>query len=168
MTQQTTRRTIPYRRKREGKTNYKKRLEMLKSRQHRLVIRRTNKHIVLQVTGYDPDGDKVVVGVSSKALEGMGWTHSAKNLPASYLTGLLLAKKAQEKGVKNAILDLGLQTPLKGSRLYAALKGAIDGGLDVPASEEVFPSEDRLKGSHVADEKVQESFTKLKATIEKQ
>jgi large subunit ribosomal protein L18 len=98
----------------------------------------------------------------------MGWKHSTKNLPASYLTGLLLAKKAQEKGVKDAILDLGLQTPLKGSRLYAALKGVIDGGLDVPASEEVFPNEDRLKGSHVADEKVQESFTKLKATIEKQ
>ena len=168
MTRQTTRRTIPYRRKREGKTNYKKRLEMLKSRKNRLVIRKTNKHIVAQIANYHPDGDKIVAGVSSKQLESHGWKHSTKNLPASYLTGLLLAKKAKAAGVGSAVLDLGLQTPHKGSRLYAALKGAIDGGLDIPASEEVFPSEDRLKGGHIDDEKVQDSFTKTKSTIEQQ
>lgn len=167
MTKATTRRTVPYRRKREGKTNYKKRLELLKGERHRLVIRKTNKHIILQLVDYHPDGDKVIVGVSSKKLEGMGWQHSAKNTPACYLTGLLLAKLAKEKKVTDAILDLGLQTPLKGSRLYAALKGAIDGGLAIPASDEVFPAEDRIAGKHLTNKDVAANFEKLKTTINK-
>ena len=166
MVNATTRRTVPYRRKREGKTNYKKRLELLKGKEHRLVIRRTNKHIIMQIVDYNPDGDKVIVGVSSKKLEGMGWKHSAKNMPACYLTGILLAKIAAEKKVKKAILDLGLQTPIKGSRLYAALKGAIDGGLNVPASEEVFPAEESLTGKHI-EGNIAESFEKIKASINK-
>lgn len=167
MTKATTRRTVPYRRKREGKTNYKKRLELLKGERHRLVIRKTNKHLIMQLVDYHPDGDKVIVGVSSKKLESMGWKHSSKNLPACYLTGLLLAKTAQEKKVKDAILDLGLQTPLKGSRLYAALKGAIDGGLAIPASTEVFPTDERIAGKHLENKDVAASFEKLKATIMK-
>ena len=55
-----------YKRKREGKTNYKKRLKLLQSRTTRLVIRKSNKHIIAQLTNYYPDGDKVVVGVNSK------------------------------------------------------------------------------------------------------
>ncbi|MBN1275162.1 50S ribosomal protein L18 [Candidatus Woesearchaeota archaeon] len=167
MTKSTTRRTVPYRRKREGKTNYKKRLELLKGRTHRLVIRRTNKHLIMQIVDYHPDGDRVIIGVSSKKLEGMGWKHSAKNLPACYLTGLLLARAAKEHEVAHAVLDLGLQTPIKGSRLYAALKGAIDGGLDVPASDEVFPPEDRLIGKHVQGAPIAEAFSKLKEAITK-
>jgi large subunit ribosomal protein L18 len=167
MTKQTTRRTVPYRRKREGKTNYKKRLELLKGKRHRLIIRKTNKHVIMQVVDYHPDGDKVLIGVSSKKLEGMGWKHSTKNLPACYLTGLLLAKTAKEHKIDAAVLDLGLQTPIKGSRLYAALKGAIDGGLAVPASDDVFPPEDRLTGKHVPEGKVAASFEQLKTTITK-
>ena len=71
----------------------------------------------------------------------------------------------QEKKIKDAILDLGLQTPLKGSRLYAALKGAIDGGLTIPASEEVFPAEERITGQHLENKDVAASFEKIKATI---
>lgn len=160
----TTTRTVPYRRKRAGKTNYKKRLELLKSGQNRLVVRRTNKYILLQVVSYHSDGDKVVVGLTSKALDAFGWTHSKKNLSACYLAGLLLAKKASEKKVTSAILDLGLQTPAKGSKLYAALKGAIDGGLQIASSDSVFPSEDRLVGKHV-DEKLEADFTKVKEKI---
>lgn len=160
----TTRRTVPFRRKREGKTNYKKRLELLKGRQNRVVVRRTNKHIVIQLVEYKPDGDHVIYGVTSKRLESMGWEHSGKNLPAAYLTGLLLGKESAKKGVKHAILDLGLQTPKKGSKLYAALKGVIDGGLDVPSNEEVFPKEDRLSGKHIS-ENVEKSFNKIKTSI---
>jgi large subunit ribosomal protein L18 len=66
MATSTTRRTVPYRRKREGKTNYKKRLEYLKSKSTRLVIRKTNKHVIMQLVQYHPDGDHVLIGVSSK------------------------------------------------------------------------------------------------------
>ena len=48
-------------------------------------------------------------------------------------------------------LDMGLATPVKGSRIYAALKGAIDAGLNIPASEEAFPSQERISGKHVAE-----------------
>jgi large subunit ribosomal protein L18 len=165
MTHSTTRRTVPYRRKREGKTNYKKRLEYLKSKELRLVVRKTNKHIILQIVGYQPDGDKVFLGVSSKALEKEGWKHSTSNIPACYLSGLILAQSAKKHTIKKAILDLGLQTPKKGSRLYAALKGAIDGGLSIPASDAVFPVEERITGQHLENKAVSKDFEKIKAKI---
>ncbi len=160
----TTRRTIPYRRKREGKTNYKKRLELLKSSKPRLVIRRTNKNIIAQLIEYHPDGDKIIIGLTSKRLEKMGWKHDKKNIPAAYLTGLLLGKEANKKGIKEAILDIGLQTPHKGSRIYAALKGAIDAGMNIPSSEEVFPPEERLTGQHINDQ-ITKDFEKIKEQI---
>lgn len=167
MTTSTTRRTTPYRRKREGKTNYKQRLALLKSRKVRLVIRRTNKHIIMQLVSYHPDGDKVLVGVSSKALEKNGWKHSGKNTPAAYLTGMLLGQAAKKAGVAEAILDLGLQTPIKGSKLYAALKGAVDAGLNIPASAEVYPNEERIKGAHLKNDAAAKDFEKVKAALAK-
>jgi len=165
MANSTTRRTVPYRRKREGKTNYKKRLELLKGKEARLVVRRTNKHIIMQIVEYHPDGDKILLGVSSKKLESMGWKHSGKNIPAAYLTGFLLGKTAATKNIKKAHLDLGLRTPMAGSRLYAALKGTIDGGLDVPASEDVFPAEERITGKHIQNDAIAKDFEALKNKV---
>jgi large subunit ribosomal protein L18 len=140
---------IMYRRKREGRTNYKKRLKLLISGSPRLVIRRTNKNIIVQVVNYSDKGDAVVVTANSSELKKYGWNHATGNLPAAYLTGLLIAKKALSKKADKAIVDLGLQTPSAGSRMYAAVKGAVDGGMTIPCSEEVFPKEDRLKGAHI-------------------
>jgi len=67
------------------------------------------------------------------------------------LTGVLIGKRALEKGVKEAILDSGLYPSTKGSRIYAVVKGALDAGLKVPVGEEVLPSEDRIKGLHIAN-----------------
>ena len=142
---------VQYRRKREGRTNYKKRLTYLKSEKPRLVIRKTNKQVVLQIVEYHPDGDKIICGVTSSNLKPLGWKYALSNLPACYLAGMLLAKKAHEKKVKHAIVDFGLQTSIAGSRLYAALKGAIDGGLDVPADESALPAAERLNGSHISN-----------------
>jgi len=47
------------------------------------------------------------------------------------------------------ILDIGMQRSTKGSRIYAALKGAVDGGLNVPYSEEILPSDERIRGLHI-------------------
>ena len=110
---------VPYHRKKSGKTNYKKRLRLLLSEKLRLIIRRSNKNVLGQIVQYHPDGDKVLLTTTSQELTKLGWNYSRKNLPASYLTGLLLGKKAQEKKVKEAILDLGLQTSIGGGRLYA-------------------------------------------------
>ena len=140
-----------YRRKREGKTNYKKRLKLLLSKKPRLIIRKTNKQIILQIAEYTPRGDKIVCGVNSNILKKAGWGYSCNNLPACYLAGLFLGKRAVAKKVNYAILDTGLQTLVPGSRLYAALKGVLDAGLKVPAPHKVFPSVERLSGKHISD-----------------
>lgn len=152
---------IPYRRKLSGRTNYKKRLKLLVSGSPRLVVRKSNKNITVQLVNYAEDGDNVVVTANSSELRKLGWNFATGNLPAAYLTGLLAGKKAVSKKIVSAIADLGLQTPAKGSRLYAAIKGACDAGLTVSCSDEAFPSQDRIKGKHIA------SYNKKEADIEK-
>ncbi len=155
---------IPYRRKREGKTNYKKRLTLLVSGTPRMVVRKTNKNMVLQIVDYDEKGDKVLVTASSAELKKHGWDHATGNLPAAYLTGILVARKSLNKKIKTAIVDLGLQTPAKGSRLFASVKGAIDGGLGVKCSEEAFPPEERIMGKHI-NGSLSKMFDEVKAKI---
>lgn len=142
-------RTVPYRRRRENKTDYKKRLALLKSNKHRFVIRKSLKHLIVQIIDYKADGDKVLLTVSSSELKKLGWKHSTSNIPAAYLVGLLCGKKAQNLKIKNGVLDLGVNISIKGSRLYAALKGLIDSGISIPVNEEVFPDEERLSGKHI-------------------
>jgi len=142
---------VPYRRRREGKTNYRKRLKLLLSRKPRLVVRITNRRIIAQIIEYHPDGDRVLVGVDSTMLaRDYGWKGDLNNTPAAYLTGLLVAKKALEKGIKEAILDIGLHTPTRGGRVFAVLRGAVEAGLEVPHSPEVLPDDSRIRGEHIA------------------
>ena len=143
-------RTVRLRRKREGKTNYRKRLLLLKSRKNRLVVRKTLTALVVQLVSYIPSGDSVLCSATMQDLKKAGWVYSAKNTPAAYLLGVALAKKALALGVKDAVVDFGLQKVVKGSKLYATVKGCIDGGLAVNCSKEVFPSKERLMGTHIA------------------
>jgi large subunit ribosomal protein L18 len=143
---------IDFRRKREGKTDYRKRLKLLLGRRPRIVIRVSLKNIIVQFAEYSEKGDKVIESANSKEIEKkFGWKASRNNLPASYLTGLLAGKKAIKKGLKEAILDLGLVDSVKGSKIYAAVKGAIDAGLNIPLSKEILPDENAIKGMHIAD-----------------
>lgn len=144
-----TRYTVPFRRKREGRTDYKKRLKLIASGMPRLVIRRTNMRIIAQIVIFNIKGDEVKVGVDSNALKKIGWKGSMKNLPAAYLTGYLIGKKALAAKVNEVVLDIGLITSIKGGKVFAALKGAVDSGLKVICSEEVFPNPDRIKGKHI-------------------
>jgi len=156
-------RTIRYRRKRLGLTNYKKRLALLKSNLTRLVIRRSNKFISLQMVNYEPDGDRVLLTMSSKGLGKFGWKHSFKSLPAAYLTGLMVGKVALDKNIKEAIVDIGMFKHIKGSKFTAVIKGVIDAGLKIPVGD-IFPSEDRLSGKHINDE-VAKDFESVKAKL---
>ena len=133
--------------KRKEKTDYKKRLSLLKSKKPRLVVRVTSRNIVAQLINYHADGDVTVVGTSTKELQKLGWKAARCNIPGAYLVGYLLAKKAKGK-ITEAVLDIGKQSSVKKSRIYAAVKGAIDGGLPIPADESMFPSDDRLSGEH--------------------
>ncbi|HLD00449.1 MAG TPA: 50S ribosomal protein L18 [Candidatus Nanoarchaeia archaeon] len=141
--------TVPFRRKREYVTNYKKRLKLLLSRKLRIVVRMTNSKIIAQLVNFSPAGDKVVLGIDSSALAKLGWNYSLKNTPAAYLTGLLLGKKALGQGHKEAILDTGSREPQKKGKIYAFLKGMLDSGLEVPSGEDIFPPEERITGEHI-------------------
>lgn len=155
--------TVAFRRKREGRTHYKKRLDLLKSDKVRLVIRKSNTATLLQFIQYQPDGDKVLVTFNSSKLSSYGWDFSKKSIPANYLAGLAAGALAKKAGVSDAILDMGLQTPKSGSKVYAALKGVIDAGVDVPSSDSIFPSEERISGKHIEDAKaIHEKFTGYK------
>lgn len=143
---------VPFRRRREGKTNYHKRLALLKSGKPRLVVRKTLNHHIAQIVLYDSKGDKTVVSAHTRELmRDFGWKGHGGNTPSAYLLGLLIGYKALEKGIEEAILDIGLHPPTRGSSIFAVLKGAVDAGLDVPHSEEIYPGEDRIKGEHIAE-----------------
>lgn len=143
-------RTVHYRRKREQKTNYLRRRRQLVGGIPRLVVRFTSSRVIAQVVEFTVTGDKILAAVDSSALSKLGWAYSLKNTPAAYLTGMLLASKARSAHVTSAVLDLGFRTPKPGAKVYAVLKGALDGGLDVPSGKEIIPPVDRLHGEHIA------------------
>jgi len=142
---------VPWRRRREGKTNYYKRLKLIRSGKPRLVVRRTNRYIIVQVVEARVEGDRVIAAAHSRELvKRYGWLGGTGNTSAAYLTGLLAAARARRAGVEEAVLDIGLATPVPGSRVFAALKGALDAGLRVPHSPEILPPAERIRGEHVS------------------
>ncbi|MFH1404366.1 MAG: 50S ribosomal protein L18 [Candidatus Altiarchaeota archaeon] len=141
---------VQYRRKRKSKTDYHKRLDLLKSGLPRLVVRPSNKGVLLQLVEYSPDGDKVLFSAVSKELVKMGWSHSTSNIPAAYLTGLLLASKARESVSSEVIVDDGFFVSKKGSRIYSSVKGVLDGGLKIKVGEEMLPDDSLVNGEAIA------------------
>jgi len=143
--------TVPYRRRREGKTDYRLRKKLIISKMPRLVVRKTNKHIITQLVGATVIGDIVITSAHSQELrKKYGWLGDLNNLPAAYLTGLLCGLRAADKGVKKAILDIGLHTPSRGAAVFAAMKGFVDAGVEVPHNESILPDESRIRGEHIA------------------
>ena len=141
---------VAFRRRREGRTDYYQRTKLVVADAPRMVVRRTNRHIIVQLVIAEMDGDKTLVSANSAELEKYGYTGATANTPAAYLTGLLFAAKAKKAGQDRAILDIGLNRATPGARVFAALKGAVDAGLEIPYGESIIPSEERLKGEHIA------------------
>ncbi|MCP3681153.1 MAG: 50S ribosomal protein L18 [bacterium] len=142
---------LKFRRKREGRTNYKKRLKLLLSNKPRIVIRKSLKNMNAQIAIYEPNGDKIVASANSAELKKYGWNFSGGNIAAAYLTGILLAVKAKKTNVKDGVVDIGFTPSVMGSRTYATLKGIIDAGnIQVACSEKVFPKDERIKGAHIS------------------
>lgn len=132
---------------------------------YRLVTRITCSRVICQVIYATIKGDRVLAQADSTELKRFGLESGLTNYAACYATGLLLARRllAQLKladkypGVKEAtgedkvveapedgprpfkaLLDVGLARTSTGARIFAALKGALDGGLDVPHKETRF------------------------------
>ncbi len=143
---------VPKRRRREGKTNYYKRYVYVLSKHPRFVVRRSNKYVWVQVIRAKPQGDEVIAAAHSRELmKKYGWKGSGNSLPAMYLTGLLASLRALKAGIKYAVPDIGLHKPTKGAGVFAAIKAANDIGLEVPMGEEIAPSDERIKGAHIAE-----------------
>ncbi len=141
---------VPFRRRREGKTDYYSRAKLVVADAPRMVVRRTNRQIICQLVVAEMQGDRTLVTATSLELAKLGYTGATANTPAAYLTGMLFAKKALAAGHEEAILDIGLARATPGGRVFAALKGAVEGGLDLPHGEEILPDDDRAKGAHIA------------------
>lgn len=154
---------VQFKRRKEKKTNYRRRLAMLKSKKTRLVVRKSLSNISVQFVDFDGKGDKTLASARSTELKKMGWDKTG-NVPAAYLTGLIAGKRAKEKKIEEAILDLGLQTKTKGSRLFAALKGVMDSGVNVPHSADILPSEERIRGKHISAD-LEKKFEEVKNKI---
>lgn len=142
---------VPFRRRREGKTNYHVRYKLILSKKPRVVIRKSNCSTTLQLVLAEQTGDKTLLTVTSRALEDFGYTFSKGNIPAAYLTGLLFGKKMLAMGQAEGIADIGLHASTRGGRIYAAIKGVVDAGVNVPHSPEIFPDDDRIRGEHIKD-----------------
>jgi large subunit ribosomal protein L18 len=155
----------PKRRRKEAKTDYRKRMILLKADKPRIVIRRTNKYFIVQLVESSEAQDKVVKTLSSKVLLNHGWSKdsvgSLKSVPAGYLTGKIFAK---ELGDTECIIDLGMVKTIFGNRAFAVVKGLVDGGAKISANKKVFPSEERIKGEHLKDD-MKAMISKVEASL---
>jgi len=143
---------VPYRRRREHKTDYKARRILATSSSPRFVMRPSGRNILIQITRSEIEGDRVITQTSSAELvKRFRWLGGRKNTPSAYLLGLIAGHKALNLEVESAILDLGLMRPSAGSRLFAAAKGAQDAGLKVPCDSDIMPSADRIEGATIAE-----------------
>ncbi len=142
------------RRRQEHKTDYRLRRNILKSGKPRIVFRKTNSYVLGQMVESISAQDKVLVQAHSRELLRLGWdaafAGSLKSLPACYLTGLLLGKRIKEKyGEQEVVLDIGLLRNKPKSRIYAFVKGIVDVKIPLKVHEDIFPLEERIKGSHM-------------------
>lgn len=168
-----------YKRRRVGKTDYYARKRLItqaknkyNAPKYRLVVRFTNRDIVMQIVTSEITGDKVFAAAYSHELKAYGIEHGLTNWAAAYCTGLLIARRVLKKlglnesfeGVEEAdgeyklteaaevdgeerrpfkaFLDVGLHRTSTGARIFGAMKGASDGGIYVPHSENRFPGYD--------------------------
>ncbi|EOA29617.1 hypothetical protein CARUB_v10014269mg [Capsella rubella] len=131
---------------------------------YRFVVRFTNKDIVAQIVSASIAGDIVKASAYAHELPQYGLTVGLTNYAAAYCTGLLLARRVlkmlemddeyegnleatgEDFSVEptdsrrpfRALLDVGLIRTTTGNRVFGALKGALDGGLDIPHSDKRF------------------------------
>lgn len=153
------------RRRREGKTDYKHRYNMIRQdvNKHglmkiRLVVRMTNTRIICEVLRAHVDGDRSIAYADSTELKRYGITFGLTNYSAAYATGLLVAcrylKEVSDGPRPACYLDIGLNRSTKGARVFGAMKGAVDGGLAIPHSLKRIPgyvSEDEFDSAAFRD-----------------
>jgi large subunit ribosomal protein L18 len=157
---------IAKRRRREGKTDYLKRKNLLKSGKPRVVIRKTNRYLIAQYIVSKEAKDQVKIGLKSTDLLKYNWPKEnlggLKSISATYLLGFLMVKKIIKEKLEQPIADFGMIRIIHKNKLFAFLKGLIDAGLKINCEKESFPSEERIKGEHL---KNKINFEEIKSKI---
>ena len=158
------------RRRKEAKTDYAKRISLLKGGSPRIVFRKTNRYIIAQYVTSKEAQDKIEIGITSKSLLNYGWPKefegSLKSIPAAYLTGLLFGKEIIESNLKTPILDIGMTRNIHKGKVFSFLKGLKDSGLDIKGEEEYYPEENRIKGKNIKSD-FSKTFEEIKQKITK-
>jgi large subunit ribosomal protein L18 len=156
------------RRRKENKTDYQKRIKLLKGGSPRIVFRKTNKYILGQYIVSKEAQDEIKKTVCSVKLLNYGWPKeragSLKSITAAYFTGFLLGKEIIKEKMKKPILDFGMHIVLHKSKAYAFMKGLLDAGIDIKHKKETLPEEERIQGKHL---KNNIPFKEIKLKIEK-
>ena len=143
---------VSMRRRREGKTNYHARLKLVLSGKLRLVVRASIHSLVVQVVDASLKGDKILVSAHSSQLPKYGWNYNPGNVPSAYLVGYLCGIRAKAKKIKECILDVGIL--VHRHRVYAAFKGFLDAGIEVPHGDNIFEKlhlDSRVNGTHIEE-----------------
>jgi large subunit ribosomal protein L5e len=164
------------------------------SKKYRLVVRRTCSKIITQIVFSTMTGDKVLCAAESQELAQHGLTAGLTNYSAAYATGLLLARRllkqvgladqykanskfdgdvynveaAGDRRPFKAILDIGITRTTTGNRVFGALKGACDGGIDIPHKTKRFPGFHVQKEEAVKNKrgKVEKAASKSEGTFD--
>jgi len=151
------------------------------SKKYRLVVRRTNARIITQIIYSTMTGDRVFCSADSFELRRHGLTAGLTNYSAAYSTGLLLARRLlkqvgladlykpndnvdgdyhntfedldDDKRPFKALLDVGIARTTTGARIFGALKGACDGGINVPHNVKRFPGYTRAQLKQVVNKR---------------
>lgn len=143
---------VPMRRRKEGKTNYARRLKLVISGKLRLVIRSSLNSTIVQVVKTNIKGDEIIIQSHTKQLKKLfGWNYHLGNMPSAYLTGYLCGIRAKTAGIEDGvILDLGIL--IHKHRVLAAFWGFVEAGIKVPYGEKIFKNVDikvRSTGEHI-------------------
>ncbi|MFB6216364.1 MAG: 50S ribosomal protein L18, partial [Candidatus Aenigmatarchaeota archaeon] len=132
MNKHQSRKSVPYRREREGKTDYRRRMKLLRSGKPRFVTRISLKHVRCQIAVSGPDGDEVQTSAFSKELRDWGWKGNTSNTPAAYLVGFLCGYRGINDGIEEGVLDIDRFEPSPQAKVFAILKGVTDSGVYIP------------------------------------
>jgi len=142
---------VPFRRRRERKTDYRHRKNLIMSGLPRAVVRCSTRNTMIQIAQFKPEGDAILATANSSELKKLGWKKATGSTPAAYLVGYMVGMRAKKVSPK-AVLDIGLRTPSKGAKVFAALKGMLDAGMEIPHDDAILPPQERINGSHIGDE----------------
>ncbi|KHG14330.1 60S ribosomal L5 [Gossypium arboreum] len=123
---------VPYKRRREGKTDYRARIRLINqdknkynTPKYRFVVRFSNKDVTAQIVSANIAGDMVLASAYSHELPRYGLEVGLTNYAAAYCTGLLLGRRVLKM--------LEMDDEYQGN-----VEGALDAGLDIPHSDKRF------------------------------